>query len=112
MMTPNYSSQFSTPMFWSSLAKYMKRLGRKSLLLALKLYYAAADASTPAWAKGVIYSALGYLICPIDAIPDMLPVIGLTDDLAVLSAALATVAAHVTESHRLKAEASLQAMFG
>jgi uncharacterized membrane protein YkvA (DUF1232 family) len=112
MTTPSYSSEFSTPRFWSSLAKYVKRLGRKSLLLALKLYYAAADASTPAWAKGVIYSALGYLICPIDAIPDMVPVIGLTDDLTVLTAALVTVAAHVTESHRLKAEARLQAMFG
>ncbi|QDZ90833.1 DUF1232 domain-containing protein [Shewanella decolorationis] len=112
MMTPNYSSQFSTSMFWSSLAKYMKRLGRKSLLLALKLYYAAQDPATPVWAKGIIFSALGYLISPIDSIPDMLPVIGLTDDLAVLTAALATVAAHVTESHRLKAEARLQAMFG
>ncbi|WP_299791663.1 YkvA family protein [uncultured Shewanella sp.] len=111
MMTSDYSNEFSNRGFWSALTKYMKRLGRKSLQLALELYYAAEDSSTPIWAKSVIYSALGYLILPVDAIPDMVPGIGLSDDITILVAAMATVATHVKASHQLRAEERLKAWF-
>jgi uncharacterized membrane protein YkvA (DUF1232 family) len=108
MSRQDYSANFSSKGLWLSLSKHLKRLGRRTVLLALQLYYAADDAATPIWAKSLIYSALGYLILPFDAIPDMLPGIGLSDDIAVMSAALATVAAHVGESHRQQAEQRLQ----
>jgi uncharacterized membrane protein YkvA (DUF1232 family) len=111
MSTQDYSSNFSSKGLWLSLSKHLKRLGRKAVLLALQLYYAADDATTPIWAKSLIYFALGYLILPIDAIPDMLPIIGLSDDIAVMSAALVTVAAHVGERHRQQAEQRLQGWF-
>ncbi len=59
-------------------------------VLALHLHYTAEDAATLIWAKSPIYSALEYLILPIYAIPDMLPGIGLSNDIAVMSATLAT----------------------
>ena len=34
--------------------------------------------------KAIIIGALGYMISPIDVIPDAIPIAGLTDDLAVL----------------------------
>ncbi len=65
--------------------------------VALKLYYAMKRPETPIWAKTAIAGALGYFICPIDAVPDALPVIGFTDDLSVLVAALGVVSQYVDD---------------
>lgn len=71
------------------------------------LYHAMLDPKTPAWVKGVGAAALAYFILPWDVVPDFLPLVGLTDDLSVLSAALAAVSAHITAEHRAKAHAWL-----
>ena len=34
--------------------------------------------------KAIIVGALGYLISPLDVLPDAIPIVGLTDDLSVL----------------------------
>ena len=67
------------------------------------LYYCLLDPRTPLWAKGVAAGALAYFILPLDAIPDFLPVVGLGDDLSVLSGALAAVGAFITDEHRARA---------
>jgi uncharacterized membrane protein YkvA (DUF1232 family) len=65
---------------------------------------ACADPSTPAWVKAILASAIGYVLCPLDAIPDFIPVAGWIDDIAVLGAALTGVArACITDEHRRKA---------
>ena len=68
--------------------------------------------ATPAWAKGIVYGALGYFILPIDAIPDLAPVIGYTDDLGVLAAAVAAISAYITKDVRAKAEQKMKDWFG
>ncbi|WP_211605080.1 YkvA family protein [Vreelandella arcis] len=50
------------------------------------------------WAKTTIYGALGYFISPVDAIPDLAPIVGYADDIGVLAGALAMVAAHIKGS--------------
>lgn len=84
----------------------------KVLEQALKMYYSATDPDTPLWAKTTIYGALGYFISPIDAIPDLLPVLGYTDDIGVLIAAATAVAAHIKDEHVRKARDTLQQWFG
>lgn len=59
------------------------------------LYFALQRDETPVWAKTTIVGALGYFISPIDAVPDVIPVVGYSDDLAVLVAAVATVASYI-----------------
>jgi uncharacterized membrane protein YkvA (DUF1232 family) len=46
------------------------------------LLSALDNSETPAPLKALIYGAIGYIILPIDLIPDFIPVIGFTDDLA------------------------------
>lgn len=89
----------------------MKAAGRRGIKLALLLYFALQEKSTPAWAKTVIVGALAYFIMPIDAIPDMLPGVGYSDDMGVLAVALATVAAHVDSNVRSKANQKLLRWF-
>src|SRR5574344_920364 len=54
---------------------------------ALSMYYCFRDEETPLWVKTSIVGALGYFICPIDAIPDAIPIVGWLDDAGVISAA-------------------------
>jgi uncharacterized membrane protein YkvA (DUF1232 family) len=97
--------------FWDKLITCVKRAGGELLELALQLYYALQAPNTPAWAKAVIVAALGYFISPVDVIPDVLPVIGYTDDLAVLVAAVATVATYITDEIKAKATAQVRRWF-
>ncbi len=86
--------------------------GRKSLLTALTLFYCLQDRDTPTWAKGVIVGALGYLVLPMDLIPDVIPGVGFGDDWGALVAALGTVAAYVKDEHKLKAATQVERLFG
>lgn len=112
MSESNYESTYTDNSFWEKIKKYAKSAGESVLEPALKMYYAAQDKDTPLWAKSTIYGALGYFISPIDAIPDITPVIGYTDDLAVLVAALATVSAYIKKKHSKKAKKTLKQWFG
>jgi uncharacterized membrane protein YkvA (DUF1232 family) len=71
------------------------------------LYFCMLDARTPVWVKAAAAAALAYFVLPMDVVPDFLPVVGMTDDLSVLSAAIAALSGHITEEHRAKARAWL-----
>lgn len=112
MSENEFENEFSDDGFWNKVKKFAKTAGEAVIEPALKLYYSAQDPDTPAWAKATIYSALGYFISPIDAIPDITPLIGYADDLGVLVAATAAVAVHIKEEHKKKAKEKLMQWFG
>jgi uncharacterized membrane protein YkvA (DUF1232 family) len=107
-----FSSQYSENNFWDKVKKYAKSAGEEVLETALKLYYAATDPDTPTWARTTMFAALGYFIAPLDAIPDAIPAAGFSDDLGVLVAAAATVAANLKEEHSEKARETLKKWLG
>ncbi len=74
---------------------------------ALALWYCARDDETPLTAKAMMFAALAYFVLPIDAIPDVLPVIGYTDDAAVIMAVIALVGKHLKPGHRAAARAAV-----
>jgi len=111
MSANEFSEAFSDNGFWDKVKGYAKIAGEGVLEPALKMYYAALDSDTPTWAKATIIGALGYFISPIDAIPDLVPVVGYSDDLSVLVAALATTAAHIKDEHVKKAKETLAQWF-
>ncbi len=70
--------------------------GLESLInLAKQVHALLRDPQTPVWVKGLCIAVLGYLILPTDVVADFVPVLGYGDDLAALSAAIATIAAHL-----------------
>ena len=112
MANEEYEKEFSDERFWDKIKNFAKAAGESVLEPAFKLYYAATDPDTPIWAKTVIYGALGYFISPIDVIPDIMPAVGYTDDLGVLAAAIATVAAYIKPEHVEKAKEKVKQWFG
>lgn len=98
--------------FWEKVADYAKTAGKEVIEKALFLYYSAQKPETPVWAKTAIFGALAYFISPIDAIPDVLPVIGYVDDLGVLAAAVASVSAYIDADVKQDARNKMAAWFG
>jgi uncharacterized membrane protein YkvA (DUF1232 family) len=65
------------------------RQARAAQVEAYALYFAMRDPQAPWLAKLVAAAAVGYVLSPIQLIPDWIPVIGCADDLAALGIALA-----------------------
>lgn len=90
----------------------MKNIGRQVINVALTLYHCGVDPKTSPTAKGIIFGSLGYFVFPIDAIPDMTPVVGYADDLGVLLFALGTVSTSVKPEHNQAAKEKTDEWFG
>lgn len=82
------------------------------LYAALLMYHAFNRTETPAWAKRIVMGAFVYLVSPFDAIPDLSPIIGYTDDLGVLTYGLVMIAAYINEGVRASARQTLNAWIG
>jgi uncharacterized membrane protein YkvA (DUF1232 family) len=91
--------------FWRKAKRVAGKLPFAEDLLAA--YYCAFDRETPMQVRAALLGALAYFVMPVDAVPDMLAVLGYTDDAAVLWAALRLVASHIRPEHR---EAARQAL--
>ena len=92
--------------FWMKLKRVVVKLPFAEDLLAA--YYCAFDRETPRHVQATLLGAIAYFILPFDFIPDMLPVLGFTDDAAVLAAAIRMVSSHIRPDHRDAARAALQ----
>ena len=91
--------------FWAKARKVAGQLPFAEDLLAA--YFCAFDRDTPRHVQGALIGALAYFVLPFDFLPDMLPVLGFTDDAAVLAAAVRLVAAHIKPEHRDAAKRAL-----
>jgi len=91
--------------FLGRLKRVAKRVPFAEDLLAA--WICTRDPATPRRVRLTLLAALGYFVLPLDAIPDLLPFIGFTDDAAVIAAAIAAVAGSITPEHREKAKRTL-----
>jgi len=107
-----YKGRFSEIKLWSKLKKFARQAGVKTVYTVLLLFYAYKRKDTPGWAKKLIIGVLGYFLAPIDAIPDLTPFIGLTDDFSLLSVGLVTIAGYVNKEVREQAREKLKTVFG
>jgi uncharacterized membrane protein YkvA (DUF1232 family) len=83
--------------FWHKLKRLAVKLPFAEDLLAA--YYCAFDRQTPRHVQAALLGAIAYFVLPFDFVPDMLPVLGFTDDAAVLATALRMVASHINADH-------------
>lgn len=108
----SYIDKFSEHRFWDKLRNYARQAGLKTVYTALLLFFAYRRKDTPYWAKNIVLGTLGYFLSPIDAVPDLTPIIGYTDDLGVLAFGLVTIAAYVNQEVKQKAKDQLHRWFG
>ena len=106
-----YANKFSNSEFVDKISKIAKRAGAKLVYAALILYYTLQSDKISIKDKAIIVGALGYLISPLDVIPDAIPIAGLGDDLAVLVYVLNKVWGNVSEDIKNQAKEKLAKWF-
>lgn len=107
----SFANKFSPTDFVDKVARIAKRAGAKLVYAALILYYTLQSDKVSKADKALIVGALGYMISPLDAVPDAIPIVGLTDDLAVLVYVLKKVWVNVEPEIKDKARARLSKWF-
>ena len=95
--------------FWPKVARIARKGAGKVPFLndAVAMYFCAFDPATPLRVKAVLVAALAYFVLPADMIPDVLALVGFSDDAAVLMGALNLVGNHVSSEHKAKAREAL-----
>ena len=111
-LDPKYAKNYSDDNFWDKIKGVLKSAGREIVYKALQLYYVMKRPECPAAIKTAIVAALGYFILPLDLVPDFIPVVGFTDDLAAIGAALLMSQMYVNDEVKSQARESLDNFFG
>lgn len=91
--------------FWPKVARVAGKLPFVEDLLAA--YYCAFDRNTPMQVRMILIGALAYFVLPFDAIPDIVPILGFTDDAAMLAAAMKVTLDSIKPEHREAARRKL-----
>ena len=106
-----YKDRFTKNGFVEKISRIARRAGSKLVYGALLLYYTLESDKISLKDKAIIIGALGYLISPLDVIPDAIPIAGLGDDLAVLIYVLNKVWGNVNEDVKAKSREKLLQWF-
>lgn len=107
----SYKDKFTQNGFIDKVSRIAKRAGAKLVYAALILYYTLQSDKVSVKDKTLIIGALGYLISPLDIMPDAIPIVGLGDDLSVLIYVLHKVWGDVSNEIKEKAHEKLSKWF-
>ncbi len=107
----SYGNKFSQNDFVEKISRVAKRAGAKLVYASLILFYTLQSDKVSMKEKAAIVGALGYLISPLDVVPDAIPIVGLSDDLAVLIYVLKMVWSDVDPSIQERAKKKLSEWF-
>lgn len=106
-----YQDKFSKNNLLLKLQHYGRDIGLTVLYNVLQLWYVLQKPEVPAKNKAVIMGALGYLITPLDFIPDLTPILGYNDDAAAILFALYMARQYVDDEVKTQAKARLAKIF-
>lgn len=107
-----YSPHYSERGFSAKLARVAKKAGINVIYYALLLHGILMSNNVSRTDKVKIIAVLGYFICPVDLIPDAIPALGYTDDVAALLWTLKTVWVNITPDIEAAAKNRLHKWFG
>ena len=106
-----YKDKYSPKGFVDKISRIAKRAGSKMVYAALILFYTLESDKVSIKEKAIIIGALGYLISPLDVVPDAIPIAGLSDDIAVLIYVLHKVWGKVSDEVKEKAKVKMHLWF-
>lgn len=110
--TTKYADKYSDEGFKSKMKRLGKKMGGKLLYNVYVLYYVLKSRDVPVRVKAEILGALGYVLFPLDLIPDFIPVLGFTDDLAAITFVVQQAHAQITPGIQQKAEKKVYKLIG
>lgn len=108
----DYAKDYSEDNLWNKVRENVTSIGLTVIYKAFQLYYVAQSDSCPMKVKAGIIGALGYLISPLDLVPDFIPVVGYSDDALAIALALAAAQMYITDEVKQKAKDRIREIFG
>ena len=107
-----YAGNYSEQGLFQKITGSVKKAGLKVIYKALQLFYVAQNPKVPMKIRAAIIAPLGYFISPVDLIPDLMPVVGFSDDAAVIALAMAVAHMYITEEVKQRAKDMIKKLFG
>lgn len=107
-----YEKNFSESGLKAKLQKYAKVIGVGAIYKIMQLWYVLQKPEVPMAQKMLITGALGYLIAPLDFIPDLTPILGYSDDFVAITYALVQVQGYVDPEVKDKSKHFIEDVFG
>lgn len=108
----NRTSIINYAVLWDRLSTFARKAGRVSTRPMLLLYYVMKSKDTPKADKLLVFSALSYLVFPIDILDaKRLPIIGWFDEIASISVAYQKMCKHITPEMEAKEDTILDRWF-
>ncbi|WP_303839810.1 YkvA family protein [Selenomonas ruminantium] len=108
----DYAKDYSEESLWDKVRENVSSIGLTVIYKAFQLYYVAQSDSCPMKVKAGIIGALGYLISPLDLVPDFIPVVGYSDDALAIAFALTAAQMYITDEVKQKAKDRIREIFG
>lgn len=106
-----YEGLYSEESLMTKISRFAKKAGLNTTYYVLLLYQMIISGKTPLKYKAIVIGALGYFICPIDLIPDIMIGTGFLDDASILMFALSTISDCITPEVRMDARNKLHQIF-
>lgn len=111
-MRMNKRSFINYDVLWDKLSTFAIKAGRVTTRPVLLLFFVMKSKDTPKADKLLVFSALSYLVFPIDILDaKRLPIIGWFDEIASISVAYQKVCNHITPEMEAKVDAILDHWF-
>lgn len=99
-----YKKEYNEKSFFDKLKKVLKVVGVKGVYMLLLLYNTLQRKDIPPKEKSIIIGALGYFILPLDALPDITPIVGYSDDIFALGMAILKVMPYIDDEMKEKSK--------
>ncbi|QFQ12807.1 DUF1232 domain-containing protein [Pseudoprevotella muciniphila] len=111
-MSMNKRNFINYDVFWDKLSTFAIKAGRVTTRPVLLLFFVMKSKDTPKADKLLVFSALSYLVFPIDILDaKRLPIIGWFDEIASISVAYQKVCKHITPEMETKVDDILDRWF-
>jgi uncharacterized membrane protein YkvA (DUF1232 family) len=107
-----YKGKFKEISFLKFTKKKIKQIGTKTIYKSFLMYHAYQRSETPGWAKHIVLGTIGYILTPIDLLPDLTPLVGYTDDISVLAYGLVMISCYINKDVQQKALDSTKKIYG
>ena len=107
-----YAKHYNESDLFKKLKKVSGSLGNSLLYYILVLYFLIADKTIPMKVRLAFVAALGYFILPVDLVSDFLPVIGYSDDMALLTFVIGNATNYISPEIKEKAKSLGDAIVG
>lgn len=106
-----YKKEYNEKGFFDKLKKVLKVVGVKGVYMLLLLYDTLQRKDIPPKEKSIIIGALGYFILPLDALPDITPIVGYSDDIFALGMAILKVMPYIDDEMKEKSKEQIKKWF-